>query len=732
MRRTLANGGGLAVFGLGALLITGCGDGSRPQRNDGNATGSAVQSAAAHPTGQRIVDADSEPQNWLSHGRNYQETRHSPLDQINAGNVGRLGLVWSYDLDTHRGQEATPLVVDGVMYTSSAWSKVQAFDAVSGKLLWQFDPKVPGASGVKACCDVVNRGVAYWDGRIFVGTIDGRLIAIDAQRGQPLWSTMTVDESKGYSITGAPRVVKGRVIIGNGGAEYGVRGYVSAYDAETGTLDWRFYTVPGQPGHPDGAASDAILAKVSETWAPDSWSRGGGGGGTAWDSMAYDPDLDLLYIGVGNSSYWAQALRSPKTSGNNDNLFVGSIIALRPETGAYVWHYQETPADQWDYTSTQHMILADLAIDGKARRVLLHAPKNGFFYVLDRATGELLSAKPYAKMNWATGVDMKSGRPIMNPEADYSKTGRMWMGLPGSTGAHDWQPMAFNPKTGLVYIPMQEAGMAYMLDRQFKRLPIGVNVGIDTAAIKLPEDPQAMADLRHSAKGYLIAWDPVAQREVWRAPQPGSWNGGALSSAGGLVFAGDEAGLFNAYDATSGVKLWYFDAQSAIMAAPVTWAKDGHQYVSVLAGWGGSVAMGSGAFHWSDAGPRVNRSRVLTFALDGTAKLPALGPTPPRQLSPPLQFAAPATIETGRLVYHRTCFACHGFGAVGGGIVPDLRYSAALADKALWRTIVADGALSDGGMVGFKENFTAQQIEAIRAYVVDRAQFALQLQRSGK
>src|SRR5262245_4889317 len=373
--------------------------------------------------GRRIVNADAEPQNWLSHGRTYDEARHSPLDQINDGNAARLGLAWAYDLDTNRGQEATPLVIDGTMYTTSAWSKVQAFDAVTGKLLWQFDPKVPGEVAVKACCDVVNRGAAYWDGRVYVGTLDGRLIALDAKTGRQVWSTVTVDQTKNYTITGAPRIVKGLVVIGNGGAEFGVRGYVSAYDAKTGKMKWRFYTVPGEPGKEDHAASDEVLARLAgPTWTGQWWKEsGGGGGGTVWDSMAYDAELDLLYIGVGNAAQWNRSRRSP---GGGDNLFVGSILALRPSTGEYVWHFQQTPGDMWDYTSTQHMILADMEVGGQRRKVLMQAPKNGFFYVIDRTNGKLISAEPYATVNWASSVDKQTGRPVLTAEADYGKTGK--------------------------------------------------------------------------------------------------------------------------------------------------------------------------------------------------------------------------------------------------------------------------------------------------------------------
>ncbi|MET0659148.1 MAG: PQQ-dependent dehydrogenase, methanol/ethanol family [Steroidobacteraceae bacterium] len=689
-----------------ALLLSAC-----DRRSD--------EVSHASSFGQRIINADAEPQNWLSHGRNYEETRHSPLDQINTSNVGSLGLAWFYDLDTNRGQESTPIIVDGVVYTSSAWSKVQAFDGTSGRLLWQFDPKVPGEAAAKGCCDVVNRGVAFWNDKVYVGTIDGRLIAIDAGTGREVWSTITVDQTKNYTITGAPRIVKGKVIIGNGGAEYGVRGYVSAYDAGSGKLVWRFYTVPGKPGQRDGAASDAVMSMVEKTWAGE---PGGGGGGTVWDSMAYDPELDLLYVGVGNGSFWSPAYRGRAQGANNDNLFVGSVLALRPDTGEYVWHYQETPGDQWDYTSTQHMILADLSLDGQMRKVLMHAPKNGFFYVLDRTNGRVLSARPYAAVNWATAIDLQTGRPILNPAADYSTTGKRWMGLPGSVGAHNWPPMAFNPATGLVYIPTTESPQLYELDRTFKPLPKGVNTGIDLGSIRLPYDAKALAGMRASLKASLLAWDPVNQKEAWRAPMPGGWSSGVLSTTGGLVLTGNLDGQFSAFDAASGKQLWTFDARSAILAAPVTWAKDNVQYITVVAGMGGSAGLGSGAMSWSDKGPRPNRSRVLTFALGKNAALPRVEPTV-AQRSPPRveQLADAKTVERGRTAYHRTCFACHGFEALSAGIVPDLRYSQAITDKNAWTAIVADGVLSQRGMVGFKENFSLDEIEAIRAYVIDRA-----------
>ena len=434
--------------------------------------------AAAAPkpvTMERIIAADREPQNWLAHGRTYGEQRYSPLQQVNAGNVEKLGLAWSYATGTTRGLQATPIVVDGRMYTTGVWSVVYALDAKTGKELWKFDPEVPRAWGRYACCDAVNRGVALWQDALYVATLDGRLLALDARTGAKRWEVNTIDRTKPYTITGAPRVVKGKVLIGNGGGEYGVRGYFSAYDAVTGKLVWRFYTVPGNPK--DGFESPE-LAAAAKTWTGEWWV--GGGGGTAWDSMAYDPDLDTLYVGTGNGSPWARSIRSP---GGGDNLYLSSILALDPDTGRLKWHYQTTPADNWDYTATQHMILADLVIAGRTRKVLMQAPKNGFFYVLDRATGELISADKYIPATWATHVDMKTGRPVETPEADWSQKTQLI--IPAAFGGHNWHPMAFNPQTGLVYIPaMQPAGIYppardYLQTRKYKRRDMFWNPGID-------------------------------------------------------------------------------------------------------------------------------------------------------------------------------------------------------------------------------------------------------------
>ncbi len=673
--------------------------------------------AAVHPEppevdATRLVGAAKDESNWLTHGRTYGEQRFSPLVQINGANVAQLSLAWSLDLDTHRGQEATPLVVDGTMYSTSAWSKVQAIDAVTGALLWQYDPAVPGETGVKACCDVVNRGVAFWKGRIFVGTLDGRLVALDAKSGKVVWSVVTVDQTKAYTITGAPRVVKGKVIIGNGGAEFGVRGYVSAYDADSGKLVWRFFTVPGDPAAPPEAP---IMKTAAATWSGQWWKLGGGG--TVWDSMAYDPELDLLYVGTGNGSPWNP---SKRTATPGDNLFLSSIIALRPDTGEYVWHFQTTPGEGWDYTATQHIVLAELMIDGKPRKVLMQAPKNGFFYVIDRTNGEFISARPFAQENWATGVDPKTGRPIVNPNALYGSTGKPWIAMPGPLGAHNWQPMSFDPATGFVYIPAQEVPFAYATAKDYEPKPLGFNVGLDGMVSSMPQAPAIKAQVLASVRGFLVAWDPVQQKEVFRVEEPGPWNGGVLTTAGGLVFEGNAAGFFNAYDAHAGTRLWQFPAQTGIMAAPITYSVDGKQYVAVVAGWGGAFALSAGEVAHKGS-LSVNRSRVLAFRLGGDAKLPEATPPPENVATPPLRFGTAATIGQGFALYERYCTVCHGDAVVSGGLLPDLRWSPAAFSLATWVPIVLGGSRRDKGMVSFAKVLSAAEVDAIRAYVVGRA-----------
>ena len=675
-------------------------------------------------TAARLGNPDAEPQNWLTTGRDYGDSRFSALKGINAANAGRLGLAWYYDLDTNRGQEATPVVADGVMYSTSAWSKVQALDAATGHLLWQFDPKVPGRIAIHVCCDLVNRGVALWQGRVYVATLDGRLIALDARTGQRRWSVQTVDPAQPYAITGAPLAAAGRIFIGNAGAEYGVRGYVSAYDAATGDLVWRFYTLPGNPAK---GFENAQLAAAARTWPPGWWKSGGGA--TVWNSFSYDPRLGLLYFGTGNVQPWARALPDGRTA---DSLFSASIIAVHAATGAYAWHYQTTPGDRWDYDATQTLTLATLRIGGQPREVIMQAGKNGYFYVLDRRTGQLLSASNFVPVNWAHGIDLESGRPRVVPEARYDITGKLWVGQPGALGAHNWQPMSFSPLTGLVYIPAQEAPLPYLVDRSAKPEQLGTNMGIDQAATSLPQDPAARARALAGLKGYLSAWDPVAQREVWRAPHPGPWNGGTLATAGNLVFQGTAAGSFEAYRADDGRRLWSFAAQTGIIAAPMTYAVAGRQYVTVLAGWGGAFPLVAGALAFK-SGRVVNHSRVLTFALDGGARLPSTTDTMPVMPAPPAATVDAALAAQGAREYARRCGSCHGDAAVSGGLVPDLRYSPALSNDALWNAVVRDGVLQSQGMVGFKAELHPAQQAAVRAYLILQAQrsYAAEHARTG-
>ena len=691
----------IAAILLAGLLVTAC-------------TGS---SKVADIDGHRILEADKEPGIWMTHGRTYDEQRYSPLTQINERNINDLGLAWHYDFDTKRGLEATPIVVDGVMYVTGSWSRVYALDAASGALLWQHDPKVPPEWAVNVCCDVVNRGVAVWEGAVYVGTLDGRLLALNAFSGELLWSVQTTPRDKPYSITGAPRVVKGKVIIGNGGAELGVRGFVSAYDNKTGEQVWRFYTVPGDPEKP---VENPALALAAKTWSGGEWWKRGGGG-TVWDSMAYDAELDLLYIGVGNGSPWSRELRSP---GGGDNLFLSSIVALRPDSGKYVWHYQTSPGDSWDFTATQHMILANLEIDGNQRKVIMQAPKNGFFFVLDRETGEFISAKPFVPVNWATHVNQETGRPAVKPEAYYVT--EMFMAKPSSFGAHTWQPMSYNRDTGLVYIPAMDIGFPYKLEEGFKFLDIGVNVGIDGVAASWPEDPALRKVLRAGTKGLLIAWDPVRQRPVWTVDHKVAWNGGLVSTASNLLFQGNGEGKFVAYSADVGKPLWSFYTQTGVVAAPITYMVGTEQYVAVLAGWGGAMPLVQGGAVTEAANRNV--SRILVFKLGGKEMLPEL-PQIQKTLDPPPPTASVEQVKAGHALYHRTCFACHGDAAVSGGVIPDLRYTNR-ATHEVWDKIVLGGLLKSAGMVSFAEILSEQDSKDIQAYVIKRTYDALAEQNS--
>jgi PQQ-dependent dehydrogenase (methanol/ethanol family) len=672
----------------------------------------------ANVDGSRIRAADDEPGNWLTHGRTYSEQRFSPLRQINAENVDELGLAWFFDLDTDRGQETTPIVVDGVMYISTAWSKVKALDAATGQLMWEYDPKVPGRKAVEVCCDVVNRGVAVWKGRVYVGTLDGRLIAVNASTGVPDWEVQTTDPDKPYSITGAPRVFNDKVVIGNGGAEFGVRGYVTAYNTETGDELWRFYTVPGNPA--DGFES-ADMESAAETWTGEWWKYGGGG--TAWDALVFDPVLNLLYIGVGNGSPWNQAIRSPD---GGDNLYLASIVAVNADSGEYVWHYQTTPGESWDYTATQPLILAELDIAGDTRKVIMQAPKNGFFYVLDRETGEFISGQPFATVSWASGIDA-TGRPMEAPGVRYAGPAPS-MVVPGPGGAHSWQPMAFSPDTGLVYIPVQDAGFPYFEDPDFKPTKFGFNVGVDFNMASMPQVPEIKEQIKSTVKGFLLAWDPVSQQAAWRVEYAGPSNGGVLATAGNLVVQGTAGGDVVIHTADNGDRLWSFHAQTGVLAGPISYEVNGEQYIAVAAGWGGVYALAPGELGLM-SGRLGNKSRMLAFKLDGTANLPPATVPAPLVFNPPQATADVETVTRGKFLYHRHCVTCHGDAAVSGGLLPDLRASPAINDE-LWNAIVVDGVLTDRGMVSFAPELGQDDVLAIRAYIIARAHESISLAAS--
>ena len=521
-----------AAIAIALGLSLSCGGGLA--QNAAKGSPDHIKAVTSAVDGASIKANTATSNDWPTIGLDYAETRFSKLNQINADNVKQLGLVWSYPLESSRGVEATPVVVDGIMYQTASWSVVHAIDARTGKQLWTFDPKVDREKGYRGCCDVVNRGVALWKGKVYFGAYDGRLFALDAVTGKVVWEKDTVaSKEHSYTITGAPRVFNGKVVIGNGGAEFGARGYVTAYDAETGNQAWRWFTVPGDPSKP---FEDESMAAAAKTWDPAGKYWINGGGGTAWDTITFDPDLNLVYIGTGNGSPWSRNKRSPS---GGDNLYLASIVALNADTGKYAWHYQETPGDHWDYTATQPMILADINIDGAPRKVILHAPKNGFFFVIDRTNGKFISAKNFVDVNWATGYDA-NGRPI---EVKQAREEAAYDSIPGPFGAHNWHPMSFNPQTGLVYLPAQGVPLNLTPEKALTHnaptpgkfaAAAGWNVGFVLNGTP-PKAP---------AFGRLLAWDPVKQKEAWRVEHVAPWNGGTLTTAGNLVFQGTAEGRF--------------------------------------------------------------------------------------------------------------------------------------------------------------------------------------------
>ncbi|QIG53797.1 PQQ-dependent dehydrogenase, methanol/ethanol family [Altererythrobacter sp. BO-6] len=690
--------GAKALFSLAcaAALLSSC---SQFQSGEGN----GLASDDAILADEALVDQ------WAAYGGTHYERRFSPLKDINAGNVNELGVDWYVDLPNDVGLVSTPLVVDGVLYFTGNLNVVRAVDAVSGELLWAFDPKVGDALAKKSQAGMSHsRGLSFYGDKLFTATFDGRLIALDAKSGKEVWSVRTFPEDAALYITGAPKAFAGKVLIGNGGTEAGpTRGFVTAYDADTGEEAWKFWIVPGNP---EDGFENAAMEMAAETWTGEWWRHGGGG--NAWHGFTYDPEFNTIYIGTGNGSPWNRNIRSP---GGGDNLFLCSIVALDADTGEYKWHYQTTPGETWDYNSNMDIVLADLKIGQRDVKAIMHAPKNGFFYVIDRENGKLLSAKPFADVTWASHVDLETGRPVEVEGARYEKN--LASIAPGPWGAHNWQAMSFNPETGLVYIPTQHMGVGFSdagFDRaKFQAKPFRGGTG---TFLSFPEDQP------RDYPGSLLAWDPVKQEKVWEVPHDTFWGAGTLTTAGDLVFQGLADGRFMAYNARTGEKLWTFDAGLGISAPPITYKIGNRQYIALLVGFGGGFS-GLGGPDAANLGwsYRTHTRRLIAFALDGKAKMPD---QPPPLVPKPLvsDFVPDARLaKAGNNLFNRgkiegMCWGCHGAGAISGGAAPDLRASPVMLDSAEFDMVVRQGMRTQSGMPAFPE-LTDEELESIRHYV---------------
>ncbi|HEX3835598.1 MAG TPA: PQQ-dependent dehydrogenase, methanol/ethanol family [Steroidobacteraceae bacterium] len=670
----------------------------------------AADERAANVTAKRLVKAADEPGQWMTYGGTYSEQRFSTLKQIDSSNIGTLGLKWYGDYATNQDQHGSPLYIDGVIYVSTSRDVVQAFDAKSGKPLWTYNPSIHGER-LRYNVGLVNRGIAAWNGKIIIGTLDARLVAIDAKTGKEVWSVDTVPDSLGlgemgkhYAITMAPRVAKGKVFIGASGGEFGVRGWIAAFDADTGKEVWRFWTVPGDPAK---GFENKALAKAAKTWTGQ-WWKGTGGGGTVWDAAVYDPVTDLLYFGTGNASPWNDRTREPTLG---DDLYSASIVAVKPDTGEYVWHYQETPGDAWDYDAVSPMMTADLTIGGKKTHVILQPSKNGFFYVLEAKTGKLISADPFTEENWATGVDLKTGRPKVVPAARYEKA--PWDLAPGVQGGHSWHPNAYSPLTGLIYIPAWEAYFT-MASPPAGAAPPGGGFSLGVAMGTRVDPSKLQPYARSGVKGRLEAWDPIARKVVWETDSfaNGRPTSGVLATAGNLVFMGDGGGkILSAYDAKNGTKLWSFDATTAVFAAPISYELDGVQYIAASVGGAGQ----GGYFAPTNA-------RMLVFALGGKAVLPEPQAYTPPPLNPPPATGSAEVIAHGGAVYTQFCSVCHGAnGFQARTSFPNLTVTPLLWTQEGFDQVVRQGGRADKGMGNFGKDLTPEDAVAVREYLISRA-----------
>jgi len=689
---TLRKGTGRIVAAVLVLALSGC-------ERDGRVA--SPESAA------RLADS-SDGADWAGYGRTDGQQHFSPLRDIATGTVDRLGLAWSLDLPPVN-TVTEPIAVDGVIYLATGLSVVRAIDAASGRQLWEYDPEVGAVAGKHMRAGWGVRGLAWWNGKVFVGTQDGRLIAIAAASGKPVWTTRAFDQGTAAYVSGAPRVFGGRVLIGFGGTVGAVRGHVTAFDAESGRQLWRFWTVPGDPAK---GFENKAMAMAAKTWNGEWWKFGGGA--TVWNSMAWDAETDTVYIGTGSPYPWNHRVRS---QGKGDNLFAASIVALDGRSGDYRWHYQVNPGDTWDFDATMDMVLADLDIGGRTRKVLMQAPKNGFFYVLDRRTGELISAEPFARTTWASRIDRKTGRPVEVPGARFA-AGAQARIAPSSIGAHNWMAMAFDPASGLVYIPAQD------FEADYSQLPGPWTPPQDFTFGGAQVILGGPAQGTRKATGHLLAWSPVLQREVWRFAYPTFLNGGVLASAGGLVWQGSLDGILRAFEAATGKIVWQFDAQAPILSAPISFSAGGRQMLAVTTGSGTANAAYAPSMVGPDLSrflrdPRTQPRRLLVFALDGKASLPPRSPMPPVPADP--GYRPDAGLEqAGAMPYLVLCSSCHGEGAVALGNGPDLRWSALLADEGAFAAVVRDGAMTSTGMPAFPEIETPRR-EAIRHYLRARA-----------
>jgi len=701
----------ILAIAVAGIMLTACSgnEETAPATNQAATTAPAPAVAATAASSgfgnvdqDRLNNAASEPGQWLTYGGTYNEQRYSPLDQINTSNVGELGLAWWVDIQANQGQQSTPLYVDGVLYVTESWGQVDAIDASTGDVLWRFDPQVAGNVAGKGCCGVNNRGAAVYEGKVYVTAYDGRMFALDAATGKQLWETQTVDESLNYTSTGAVRVANGKVFIGNGGAEFITRGFISALDAETGEILWRFHTVPGNPEL--GFENDA-MRMAAETWNGNWWDRGGGG--STWDGITYDPETNLLLFGVGNGAPWNPLVRG---SGGGDNLFLNSIVAVDADTGDYVWHYQQIPAEEWDFDSVQQITIADLEVDGVMRHVAMQAAKSGYYYMLDAYTGELIRANNFVPVNWTSGYDMATGRPIINEAAQYTKRTAATIIQPGPAGAHGAAPMAFSPDTGLLYIPAMESSMAFT--NAPENLEGRFNLGMEyTGGDYAYDDPDNT--IVRGSKSRLVAWDPVAAEEVWTIEDVDV--GGTLVTGGGLLVKGNGRNeTLGIYDAEDGTELALLDTQARTFAGAITYLHEGEQYIAQVVG--GPSFQGYYA---------PTYARLLVYKLGGTAILPAKTEFTQRPLAPPPETASADVVAQGEALYGENCAMCHDVGGLARSSFPDLRRTPQLHSADGFNNVVLQGALAERGMTSFASVLDSNDTDAIRHYLISQAHIAM-------